>query len=63
MKSYILKEALLKDPSTSYFLKGALDVCDKRDPLDAVYDAEVLLRFCQLKNQEALHPPLGKVDP
>ena len=56
MKSYILKEALLKDPCTSYFLKGALEVCDARDPVDSLNDVEVLLRFCQNKAQEATQP-------
>lgn len=53
MKSYILKEAVLKDPARSFFLKNAISEADKRDPLDAELDAQVILKFCQLKLEEA----------
>lgn len=53
MKSYILKEAILKDLARSFFLKSAIEEADKRDPVDAEMDAQVLLKFCQLKLEEA----------
>lgn len=56
MKSHLLKETIFSDPAASYFLKGAIEACDKRDPVDAVKDAEVLLRFCQMKELEAKQP-------
>jgi len=36
-------EALLKDPTTSFWFKDALRAALLRDPVDAVNDAEVLL--------------------
>lgn len=56
MKSYILKEAILKDPVRSFFLKNAISEADKRDPVDALRDAEALLRFCTLKADETTEP-------
>lgn len=38
-----LKEQILGDASASYWLKGAIVALDKRDPLDALRDAEVLV--------------------
>jgi hypothetical protein len=35
-------ETVLLDPSTSFWLRGALESALKRDPVDAANDAEVL---------------------
>ncbi len=37
-------EDLLKDPSTSFWLRNALTSALSRDPVDAANDAEVLAR-------------------
>ena len=37
-------EDLLKDPSTSFWLRNALIAALSRDPVDAANDAEVLAR-------------------
>ncbi|MFH0918870.1 MAG: hypothetical protein V1913_00795 [Fibrobacterota bacterium] len=56
-------EELLSDPSISYWFKEALKSALKRDPIDALSDAELLLRALaahahdiQLPSQE--HQPL-----
>lgn len=43
MKTNNLEQTLLSDPSTSNWLKEQLDLTKKRDPVDALNDAEVLV--------------------
>ncbi|HBC2020528.1 TPA: hypothetical protein I6Z44_002816 [Vibrio cholerae] len=43
MNTNNLEQTLLSDPSTSNWLKEQLDLTKKRDPVDALNDAEVLV--------------------
>ncbi|EJL6419651.1 hypothetical protein NMR64_002700 [Vibrio cholerae] len=43
MKTNNLEQTLLSDPSTSNWLKEQLDLTKKRDLVDALNDAEVLV--------------------
>ena len=45
---------LLLDPSLSYWLKDALSSAAKRDPLDALNDAEALCQVLTERAQEIL---------
>jgi hypothetical protein len=42
MKIYERLNAILNDPSASYWLKDSLRSALRRDPIDAVNDAEIL---------------------
>lgn len=44
---------LQNDPSVSYWLKDALHALDKRDPVDAVCDAELLANVMGQRAKEA----------
>lgn len=37
----------------SYWLKAAVKTMSKRDPVDALHDAEALLEYCQLRLEAA----------
>ena len=53
LPSAALTLAAAADPGVSYWLRDALQRAARRDPLDALRDAEVLLAFCwqQLETQ------------
>ncbi len=38
---------VLADPAASFWLKGAIGALDKRDPCDALSDAEALLELAK----------------
>ncbi len=40
---------IMKDPSASFWLKDALKKAVKRDPVDALNDAQILARILELK--------------
>lgn len=42
-------EELLKDPSTSLWLRNALNSALSRDPVDAANDSEILARVLDLR--------------
>lgn len=42
-----LIDAVLNNPATSYWLKDAIKVAVKRDAIDALNDAETLVRVLQ----------------
>ena len=42
-------EELLRDPSTSFWLRNALNSALSRDPVDAANDAEILARVLDLR--------------
>ena len=42
-------DTILKDPSTSYWLKHAIKSALKRDPVDALRDAETLVELLKAK--------------
>ena len=44
-----LRDQILADPSCSFWLKEAIGKLEKRDPCDAVGDAELLLRLANLR--------------
>ena len=46
---------LLKDPCVSYWLKDALRTLFARDPVDALRDAELLVRVMQRHTEDVLH--------
>jgi len=48
MTEISLKDRLLHDPAVSYWLKDAIITALKRDPVDALRDAELLVQV--LKN-------------
>lgn len=50
-----LKLQLILDPSTSFWMKNAINTLERRDPLDAVSDVEVLLSLMQMRADEVLH--------
>lgn len=45
----ISEEQLLKDPSTSFWLKEQIVALNNRDPIDSLHDAEVLLELQKQK--------------
>lgn len=45
-----VRDKILNDPCTHYTLANAIRAFDKMDPVDALYDAEVLLELMQSKN-------------
>lgn len=50
MTQYIqLRDQILEDPSCSFWLKEAIGNLERRDPCDAVGDAEFLLRLANLR--------------
>jgi hypothetical protein len=42
-----LKAKILSDFSASYWLKGAIQDLDQRDPVDALHDALALVNVCK----------------
>lgn len=47
--------AINADPAASFWLKGAIAYLDKRDPLDACRDAELLVKLQQTRLAEAMN--------
>jgi hypothetical protein len=43
--------AILASPSTHYWLKAALREALEKDPVDALHDAETLLRILRKENK------------
>ena len=52
MTSNELLVALQTDPSVSYWLRDAATKLYQRDPIDALRDAELLVKLARLLNQE-----------
>lgn len=48
------RAAIISDPSASYWLREAMAALEKRDPLDALKDAETLALLEQLRAKEIL---------
>jgi len=48
-----LAAQIANDPSASFWLKAAILAAAKRDPVDALNDAEMLVEFCKLRNGES----------
>lgn len=46
--------AVVADPATSYWLRGALAALEQRDPVDAVRDVEVLSRLAHQRLRQVL---------
>ena len=46
--------AVLRDPATSYWLREAVQAANRRDPLDALRDAEMLVEMLQARFDTAL---------
>ena len=44
-----LEEELKQDPSVSFWLKKQIELTDERDPIDALYDVEMLLEVIKLR--------------
>ena len=51
------RAAIVADPAASYWLREAMAALEKRDPIDALKDAEALALLSQLRANEIL----GKV--
>lgn len=47
-------ESVLNDPTTSHWLRNSLDASLGRDPIDAAFDAEMLLRLLNKRADAAL---------
>jgi hypothetical protein len=47
-------EAVLADRCASYWLKNALKTAVQRDPIDAMYDAELLAEILRARTGEVL---------
>jgi len=47
-------QAVLDDPSTSYWLRDALRAALKRDPVDAANDSRILALLLEARCKEAL---------
>jgi len=47
-----LREAVLKDMSTSYLLASWIRKTDEADPVDAIKDAYILLKICEERLKE-----------
>ena len=48
------RSAIIADPSATYWLRDAMAALEKRDPLDALQDAETLALLAQLRAKEIL---------
>lgn len=48
------RAAIVADPSATYWLREAMTTLEKRDPLDALKDAEILALLAQLRAKEVL---------
>lgn len=46
-----LIDQVLNDPAASFWLKDAVRVCVKRDALNALRDAELLVKILQERNR------------
>jgi len=49
-----VRAAILSDPSASFWLREAMAALEKRDPLDALKDAETLALLAQLRAKKIL---------
>lgn len=47
-------EDVLASPATSYWLKGAIEACLKRDPIDAWSDADLLTKLLHARMNKTL---------
>lgn len=52
MTSQQLKREIGLSLEASFWLKEAVVKLDRRDPVDALADAEVLLEFCRMRTRE-----------
>jgi hypothetical protein len=57
-----LVAAICNDPSASHWLKDALTALLKRDPVDAVNDAELLADIMRSRLSEMEFPPVAHSD-
>ena len=48
------RAAIIADPSATYWLRDAIAALDKRDPIDALKDAETLALLEQLRAKEIM---------
>jgi hypothetical protein len=55
------RDQLLNDPATSYWLKDAIRALEKRDPLDAVRDAEVLHALADARERDVAFRHAGQM--
>lgn len=53
----VIRNDLIADPSTSFWLRSALTKVRLRDPVDAARDAATLLYYCEARMQEAACQP------
>ena len=51
----VLKNRLLSDPSTSFTLRKRIEEDERRDPVDACADAEMLVRLHELRCNAVLN--------
>lgn len=47
-----LKRSIAQDPGCSYWIREAVQVLDRRDPVDAWKDAATLMRLQELRLKE-----------
>jgi DNA-directed RNA polymerase subunit RPC12/RpoP len=58
MTSYMTKrDAVLKDPAASFWLKTAISALERRDPVDAFNDAEALRKIAFVRMETAFRSP------
>lgn len=61
MTSEEMAKIISKDPAASYWLKQAVKGLSGRDIVDALKDAEVLLKYAQLRWDEVSVEKYGRV--
>jgi len=54
MQPVDIRERILKDPASSYWLQNALRGLEKRDPVDALRDVEALRHYLKAVLNEVL---------
>lgn len=59
MPQKIDEKALLNDPSTTSWLKRAIEESHNRDILDALHDAEVLVRVLEQRFEQVVRQGHG----
>ncbi|WP_194558425.1 hypothetical protein [Vibrio anguillarum] len=55
MKNREEEQAISNDPATSFWLKEQLEVTQKRDPIDALNDAEILVSALKTRVERILN--------
>lgn len=52
---------ILSDPSVSFWLKNAIEESKRRDPINALSDAELLTKLLQQRCEQAFNQDIGNI--